>query len=43
MEMHFFLGPQTDFDGLDEHPVRVELDPCVRVSAKRLSGNRFVQ
>lgn len=43
MEMHFFLGPQTDFDGLDEHPVRVELDPCVRVSAKRLSGNRFIQ
>lgn len=42
LEMRFFLGPQTDFDALDERPVRVELDPCVRVSAKSLSGNHFI-
>lgn len=35
LEMHFSLGPQTDFDALDEHSVRVELDPGIRVSAKR--------
>lgn len=38
-----FLGPQTDAGAWDEHPVRAGLDLCVRVSAKRLSGNQFVQ